>query len=93
MLQFICKKICANDDEFPQQAKELVKALSIKDVDTAYLKTKTGELTAQVNQAKAAFKDVINSDEERDGFMEKMEAELAIVDRDIIRIQSQLLEI
>jgi len=43
-----------------------VKALAIKDTDTGYLKNKTGELTASVNQANAALKEVINSGEERD---------------------------
>ena len=46
LLQYICKKICDEDEEFPQAVKDLVKALAIKDVDTIYLKTKTGELTA-----------------------------------------------
>jgi hypothetical protein len=93
LLQYICKKICAEDEEFPQAAKALVKALAIKDVDTAYLKTKTGELYNSVFAANAALKEVLNSGEIRDGFMAKMESEIKIVNRELIRLLWQLKKI
>jgi hypothetical protein len=44
LLQLICKKIADTDEEFPAATAALYKSVFIKDVDTAYLKTKTGEL-------------------------------------------------
>jgi DNA anti-recombination protein RmuC len=43
------KKIVIDDEEAHAKCKELVKAVSIKDVDTKYIKTKTGEMTAMFN--------------------------------------------
>ena len=48
LLQYIMKKISATEDDLPLQLKELCKTVNIKDIDTAYLKTKTGELQAMV---------------------------------------------
>jgi hypothetical protein len=46
-----------------------VKSVTIKDVDTAYLKTKTGELSAMLGQARAAMAQVTGSGEPHDNFM------------------------
>ena len=64
--------------------------MAIKEVDTAYLKTKTADLYNSVFAANAALKEVLNSGEKRDGFMGQMESEIKIVNRDLIRLLWQL---
>lgn len=73
LLQFICKKIADSDEEFPEATKKLLQSVSIKDVDTAYLKTKTGELTAMYAQVRASFALVTGGGEPFDRFMEVFE--------------------
>lgn len=44
LLQLICKKIYEQDPDFINEAKALNKSVQIKEIDTKYIKTKTGEL-------------------------------------------------
>ena len=93
LLQYICKKIAEQDEEFHEGAKKLVASVTIKDVDTAYLKTKTGELTALYAQVRASFALVTGGGEPFDRFMEVFEVLLNEANQDLERIKRQLKEV
>ena len=73
LLQLICKKIYDDDSDFLEQAKLLNKAVQIKETDTKYIKTKTGELQAVIGQARAAMGQITGSGDPHDRFMECFE--------------------
>jgi len=60
MMQFILKKIYAQDPGLHQGVKELYKSVNIKEVDVKYIKTKTQELNTMFTQHKACFTEVEN---------------------------------
>jgi hypothetical protein len=58
MMQFILKKLYAEDEGLHQGIKDLYKAVAIKEVDIKYMKTKTQELKTMYTHAKASFAEV-----------------------------------
>lgn len=86
MMQYILKKIYADDDTIHQKVKDLYKAVNIKEVDTKYLKTKTTEMKTLYSAVKGNFTDV--EQDEFDDFqlhfrevVKKAETEVAEYDK------------
>jgi formin 2 len=96
LLQLICAKIADKHPEFPEAAKALHQSVSIKEVDTKYLKTKTQELQAMLGTARAAFAQVTGSQEPYDKFMQIFEVllkeaavELEVFNRNLKEVESR----
>lgn len=69
LMQLILKKIYANEPDLHKGVKELYKSVNIKEVDTKYMKTKTGELQTMYGKKIASFAKVTGSGEPNDNFM------------------------
>ena len=72
MMSFICKKLYAEDNKFNQEMQDMLKNLSIKEIDLGYIKTKTQELMSMVAKAKGSLDEVLNCKEPHDLFIETM---------------------
>lgn len=58
MMQFILKKIYAEDSGMHAKVKDLYKAVNIKEVDVKYITTKTTDLNAMFSQHAACMKEI-----------------------------------
>lgn len=93
LLQLICKKIYEEHDDFIVEAKAMNKAVQIKEIDTKYIKTKTGELQSLIGQARGAMSIVTGAGEPQDNWMFEFGQKLEVAGGEMETFNNNLKEI
>lgn len=73
LLQYILRKLDAQDEDFQDDIKQLVQKVNIRETDMAIFRTKTQEMQALLGQARASYTAIQNAGEGYDKFQEKAE--------------------
>ena len=81
------------DEDTREQLKLFKSAVSIRDVDTSYVRTKTTEVTNYCEDAKNRLSIITNSGEHEDIYMSKMKNVMSQINDQLSSLQKQAEEI
>jgi len=81
LMQYVCKKMKDKHPDFPDHIRKVLKIVSTRGKDIDTLKTICTEVETKKNAAMIELNAITTSGELRDGFMDKMEMELTIIEK------------
>lgn len=92
LMQLICKKIFEEDDTITNSINGVAKAVTIKETDLKYFKTKSQSMQALIGTARANLAQVHGSGEDPDQFMQIAESVVKQAGDDIVVLNKNLQE-